>query len=59
MTAQINLRLDSDLMAEVEAWRNSIRPKPPLGAAARELIIEGLKVMKAQAEKPAREGKKR
>jgi hypothetical protein len=58
LTEQINVRLERELLDEIEAWRNSIRPRPPLGATARELIIEGLKSIKAQAEKPAKGGRK-
>jgi hypothetical protein len=48
LTEQINVRLERELLEEIQAWRDSIRPRPPLGAAARELIIEGLKHMKAE-----------
>jgi hypothetical protein len=58
LTEQINIRLEKELLDEIQAWRDGIRPRPPLGAAARELLIEGLKAMKAQAEKPAKGGRK-
>jgi hypothetical protein len=54
LTEQINVRLEKELLDEIQAWRDSIRPRPPLGAAARELLIEGLKAIKAQQEKPAK-----
>jgi hypothetical protein len=56
MTRQIGLRLEPELADQVEAWAAGIRPKPPLAAAARELIIEGLASFKrkAEGEKPAK-----
>jgi hypothetical protein len=59
LTEQINIRLEKELLDEIQAWRDSIRPRPPLGAAARELLIEGLKAIKAQAEKPEKPAKGR
>jgi hypothetical protein len=50
MTRQIGLRLEPELMAEVEEWAARIRPKPPMAAAARELIIEGLASFKRKGE---------
>jgi hypothetical protein len=50
MTRQIGLRLEPELMDEVEAWAAGIRPKPPLAAAARELIVEGLASFKRKGE---------
>jgi hypothetical protein len=60
MTEQIGVRLEEELLAEVEAWRNQIRPRPSKSAAVRELMIEGLASFKRKAdgEKPAKGGKR-
>jgi hypothetical protein len=60
MTKQIGLRLEPELMEEIEAWAATIRPRPANAAAARELIIEGLASFKrkAEGEKPAGKGRK-
>ena len=50
MTKQIGLRLEPELMAEIEAWAATIRPKPANAAAARELIVEGLASFKRKAD---------
>jgi hypothetical protein len=52
MTEQLGLRIEPELLAEIDAWAETIRPKPKRSAAARELIIEGLKAIK-QLRKPA------
>jgi hypothetical protein len=59
MTKQIGLRLEPELADQIEAWAASIRPKPPMAAAARELLIEGLASFKrkAEGEKPAKGAK--
>ena len=45
---------------EIEAWIADMRPKPSKSAAIRELIVEGLKTIKAEKpEKPAKDNKKR
>jgi metal-responsive CopG/Arc/MetJ family transcriptional regulator len=58
MTEQIGLRLEPELMTEIDVWLQAIRPKPSRSAAARELIIEGLASFKrkAEAEKKGRKG---
>ena len=58
MDVQVALRISFELDQEIETWIADMRPKPTKSAAIRELIIEGLKTIKA--EKPAKgEGKKR
>jgi Arc/MetJ-type ribon-helix-helix transcriptional regulator len=53
MTEQIGVRLETDLLAEIEAWANTIRPRPSKSAAVRELVIEGLASFKRkEGEKP-------
>ena len=54
MNEQLGVRLESDLLTEIEQWAAQIRPKPSKSAAARELIIEGLASFKrkAEADKP-------
>jgi hypothetical protein len=54
MDVQVALRISFDLDQEIEAWIADMRPKPTKSAAIRELIVEGLKGIKAQAEKPAK-----
>jgi hypothetical protein len=44
------LRLEPELMAQIDEWLMAIRPKPSRSAAARELIIEGLASFKRKAE---------
>ncbi len=48
MAVQVALRIDPDLDREIEAWIADMRPKPSKSAAIRELLIEGLKTIKAQ-----------
>jgi hypothetical protein len=50
------LRLELGLMAEVEEWVGTVRPRPPMAAAARKLITEGLASFKRKTEddKPAK-----
>lgn len=55
MTEQLGLRIEPELLAEIDAWSETIRPKPKRSAAARELIILGLQAVKT--EKPKRGGK--
>jgi metal-responsive CopG/Arc/MetJ family transcriptional regulator len=60
MTEQIGLRLEPELMAEIDQWLQGIRPRPSRSAAARELIIEGLASFRrkaAEGEKPAKSRK--
>jgi hypothetical protein len=52
MAVQVALRIDPELDREIEAWIADMRPKPSKSAAIRELLIEGLKAIKAQGEKP-------
>ncbi|HEY7550655.1 MAG TPA: hypothetical protein VH913_14205 [Hyphomicrobiaceae bacterium] len=53
MDVQVALRISYDLDQEIEAWIADMRPKPTKSAAIRELIVEGLKAIKAEkAEKP-------
>ena len=42
MTEQIGVRLETELLTEIERWRAQIRPRPSKSAAVRELVIEGL-----------------
>ena len=58
LTKQIGLRLEPELMAEIEAWAATIRPKPANAAAARELIIEGLASFKRKTEPAEKKGKR-
>lgn len=58
MDVQVALRISFDLDQEIEAWIADMRPKPSKSAAIRELIEEGLKAIKAQAEKPEKKGRK-
>jgi hypothetical protein len=58
MDVQVALRISFDLDQEIEAWIADMRPKPSKSAAIRELIVEGLKAIKAEAEKPAKKGGK-
>jgi hypothetical protein len=48
MAVQVALRIDPDLDREIEAWIADMRPKPTKSAAIRELLIEGLKAIKAE-----------
>lgn len=57
MTEQLGLRIEPELLAEIDAWSETIRPKPKRSAAARELIIRGLETVKAE-QKPKRGGGK-
>jgi hypothetical protein len=59
MTEQIGVRIKSDLLARVDAWRLKLKPVPSQSAAIRQLIEDGLDTHEAaeKAEKPA--GKKR
>jgi metal-responsive CopG/Arc/MetJ family transcriptional regulator len=50
MNEQIGVRLESELLAEIEAWAAQIRPRPSKSAAVRELVIEGLAAFKRKAE---------
>jgi hypothetical protein len=65
MNAHLGVRLEPELVDEIQRWADTIRPKPSKSAAARELIIKGLEAVKAEAaakkpEKPAKgEAKKR
>ena len=59
MDVQVALRISFDLDQEIEAWIADMRPKPSKSAAIRELIEEGLKAIKGQAGKPAKDSKKR
>jgi hypothetical protein len=52
MDVQVALRIPFDLDQEIEAWIADMRPKPSKSAAIRELIVEGLKTIKTQSEKP-------
>jgi hypothetical protein len=54
MAVQVALRIDPDLDDEIEAWIAGMRPRPTKSAAIRELLIEGLKAIKAEssAKKP-------
>lgn len=56
MTEQIGVRLEVELLAEIEHWRAQIRPRPSKSAAVRELVIEGLASFrrKGEAEKKGR-----
>jgi metal-responsive CopG/Arc/MetJ family transcriptional regulator len=57
MTEQLGLRIEPELLAEIDAWSETIRPKPKRSAAARELIIEGLKSFRPKPNtESAREG---
>ena len=56
MDVQVALRISFELDQEIETWIADMRPKPTKSAAIRELIIEGLKAIKA--EKPAKGGKR-
>ena len=58
MDVQVALRISFELDQEIETWIADMRPKPTKSAAIRELILEGLKAIKAQAEKPAKGGKR-
>jgi hypothetical protein len=51
MTAHLGVRLEPELVAEIQRWADSIRPKPSKSAAARELIIKGLEAVKAEKPK--------
>jgi hypothetical protein len=50
MNEQVGVRLETELLAEIEAWAAQIRPKPSKSAAVRELVIEGLAAFKRKAE---------
>jgi Arc/MetJ-type ribon-helix-helix transcriptional regulator len=50
MTEQIGVRLEADLLDEIEQWRAQIRPRPSKSAAVRELVIEGLASFKREGE---------
>ena len=42
MTEQIGVRIEPELLAAIEEWCSTIRPRPSKSAAVRELVIEGL-----------------
>ena len=50
MTEQIGVRLEPELLTEIEQWRAQIRPKPSKSAAVRELVIEGLASFKRKTD---------
>jgi len=50
MTEQIGVRLEPELLTEIERWRAQIRPRPSKSAAVRELVIEGLAAFRRKAE---------
>jgi hypothetical protein len=54
MAVQVALRIDPDLDRQIEAWIADMRPKPSKSAAIRELLIEGLKAIKAQKPRGAK-----
>jgi hypothetical protein len=54
MTAHLGVRLEPELVDEIQRWADTIRPKPSKSAAARELIIKGLEAVKVEAEKRGR-----
>jgi hypothetical protein len=56
MSAHLGVRLEPELVDEIQRWADTIRPRPTKSAAARELIIKGLEAVKAEATKKA--GKK-
>jgi metal-responsive CopG/Arc/MetJ family transcriptional regulator len=58
MTEQIGVRIKTDLLARVDAWRSKIKPVPSQSAAIRQLIEDALDAHEAQ-EKPEKPGKKR
>jgi hypothetical protein len=60
MNAHLGVRLEPELVDEIQRWADTIRPKPSKSAAARELIIKGLAAVKAEGEakKPAKSGRK-
>jgi hypothetical protein len=58
MDVQIALRISYDLDQEIEAWIADMRPKPTKSAAIRELIIEGLKAIKAEKSEKIPKGRK-
>ena len=50
MTEQIGVRLEEELLAEIQSWRAQTRPRPSKGAAVRELVIEALASFKRKTE---------
>ena len=50
MSEQIGVRLETELLTEIERWRFQIRPRPSKSAAVRELVIEGLAAFRRKAE---------
>jgi metal-responsive CopG/Arc/MetJ family transcriptional regulator len=50
MSEQIGVRLEAELLTEIERWRAQIRPRPSKSAAVRELVIEGLAAFRRKAE---------
>jgi metal-responsive CopG/Arc/MetJ family transcriptional regulator len=59
MTEQIGVRIKTDLLARVDAWRSKIKPTPSQSAAIRQLIEDALDTHEAQekAERPKKGGK--
>jgi hypothetical protein len=57
MNAHLGVRLEPELVEEIQRWADTIRPKPSKSAAARELIIKGLEAVKAEAAKKPAEKK--
>jgi hypothetical protein len=51
MNAHLGVRLEPELVDEIQRWADTIRPRPSKSAAARELIIKGLEAVKAEAAK--------
>jgi metal-responsive CopG/Arc/MetJ family transcriptional regulator len=56
MTEQIGVRIKSDLLARVDAWRLKLKPVPSQSAAIRQLIEDGLDSHETaeKGEKPAK-----
>jgi len=58
MSAHLGVRLEPELVDEIQRWAETIRPRPTKSAAARELIIKGLEAAKVEAaKKPAKGGR--
>jgi metal-responsive CopG/Arc/MetJ family transcriptional regulator len=57
MTEQIGVRIKTDLLARVEAWRVKLRPVPSQSAAIRQLIEDGLDAHETH-EKAEKKGRK-
>lgn len=57
MNAHLGVRLEPELVDEIQRWADTIRPRPSKSAAARELIIKGLETVKAEIERPQKSAK--